>query len=89
MSFIKNYKSIFINSSGTIKALHSNLVDKLKSKAGNATVERASTIEFDNNLQTWVATINYDGKQFFSDIRSEVLEMEEKYINDLIRRGVI
>lgn len=89
MTFTK-VRSIFIDKkTGSIKALHSNLVDRLIPKLGIATVERASTVEYDNQLQTWKAVIAFDGKEFFSDIRDEVLELEAKYINNLIREGKI
>lgn len=81
-------KSIFITPGG-IKGIHNPLMDKLIPKMGKATVERASTVEFDNDKQTWKAVIKYDGKEFYSDVREEVLEMEEKYINEAIRRGLI
>lgn len=83
-------RSIFIDKkTGSVKALHSNLVDKLIPHLGIANVERVSSIEYDNGLQTWKALIGFDGKEFFSDIREEVLELEAQYINDLIRRGKI
>lgn len=87
MIFPKKSNKIFIDSQGVVKGLHCSFLDKVRNKIGTSTVERASSVEFDDSLQQWVATIYQTGEQFYSNERDAVLELEKIAINKLIVEG--
>ena len=67
---------------GLIKGVHCEAMGLV----GRATIKRASTIEFDNELQEWVACIKpeFQYKQpakFAAKTREECVEWEIDYLN--------
>jgi hypothetical protein len=83
-TFIRKSNKFYISPQGKVKGLHCDVLDKLRLKLGTSTVERASSVEFDNEKQQWVATIFENGKTFYADSREEVLNLEKEEINRLI-----
>jgi hypothetical protein len=77
---------IYIDGEGNAKALHFSFLDRVKNKLGKVKITRASEVEFDNNIQKWVAKIYQNGASFYSSNREDVLEMEKKEINHLLRK---
>lgn len=75
--------TIFIDNEGNLSGLADDTIDKLTS-LGQKLVERVSNIEFDHTHQCWVAT-DLEGEVIASNpIRSEVVDLERRYLNRCI-----
>jgi hypothetical protein len=74
---------IYISKEGNISGLADNLLDKLTS-LGPKKVQRVSHVEFDENLQCWVATDLQGYVIAANAIRSKVIEAEREYLNKKI-----
>jgi hypothetical protein len=77
--------SIFIAPDGTVQGLHSTYLDDIKETLGLTKIERASTVEFDNELQQWVATIISSGETETFHSKRQALWWEEGKINERLR----
>lgn len=74
---------LYIDKEGNIEGLADDVLDKLRS-LGPKTVKRVSNVEFDSELQCWVAE-DLNGEIIASHpIRSEVIAAERKHLNKLI-----
>ena len=74
---------IYISKEGNISGLADNLLDKLTS-LGPKKVQRVSHVEFDEDLQCWVATDLEGNVIAANSIRSKVIEAEREYLNKKI-----
>ena len=59
---------------GTVECLYTDAIDL--TLLGKLTVQRASTIEYNNDWQEWVTTILATGEKFTHKSRAKALEFE-------------
>ena len=75
--------TIFIDNDGNLSGLADDTIDKLTS-LGQKLVERVSNIEFDHTHQCWVATDLEGAVIAANPVRSEVIDLERRYLNKCI-----
>ncbi len=74
--------SLFFRADGTVEALYTEAIDL--SKLGRLSVQRASTIEYDEKGQRWVVVVG--AEEIFADpSRQKCLEVEHEYFNCLLK----
>lgn len=74
---------IFVNKDGDISGLSDDVLDRLD--LGFKRVHRVSNIEYDHQLESWVAT-DMQGKTIAANpVRSIVVHLEREYYNQLSR----
>jgi hypothetical protein len=78
---------IYIDKSGCVSGLADDTLDKL-GFLGAKTVERVSEIEFNHDIQKWVAVSLVDREVIAEDVvRSALIAKERDYLNSQIEKS--
>lgn len=75
---------IFVDTEGNASALADDRMDHIQT-LGEKIVERVSNVEYDHEHQCWVATDLEGNVISRSNVRSEVIESEREYFNQLMQ----
>jgi hypothetical protein len=78
---------IYIDNAGCITGLADDTLDKL-GFLGTKTVERVSEIEFNHDIQKWVAISSKTQKVISTDtVRSVLIDKEREYLNSQLEQS--
>ncbi len=70
---------------GKIEGLHTDLLPL--TQLGQVEVKRASTVEFEADVQKWVVRLPSGEKLFASPSREQALAWERSYFEERLRKG--
>lgn len=85
-AYARMLSKIYIDKDGNLSGLADDILDKL-SFVGRKHVSRVSDVEYNHNSDQWEAR-GLDGKLIAQGpVRSEVIDLERKYFNNLLEKG--
>jgi hypothetical protein len=77
---------LYIDKGGNVSGLADDVLDKLVA-LGEKEVTRVSNIEFNHDIQQWVAVDSAGEIIAVDPVRSQVVEKERKYLNSEIEKS--